>query len=41
MGDKNIIVWDHNRDLLFQRASVILNDPEAAKYVWGTGLSLV
>lgn len=37
MGDKNIIVWDHNRDLLFQRASVILNDPEAAKYVWGTG----
>ena len=37
MGDKKIIVWDHNRDLLFQRASVILNDPEAAKYVWGTG----
>ncbi len=36
-GDKKIIVWDHNRDLLFQRASVILNDPEAAKYVWGTG----
>jgi len=37
MGDKKIIVWDHNRDLLFQRASVILNDPEAAKYVWGVG----
>lgn len=37
LGDKNIIVWDHNRDLLFQRANVILNDPEAAKYVWGTG----
>ena len=37
MGDKKVIVWDHNRDLLFQRASVILNDPEAAKYVWGTG----
>ena len=37
MGDRKIIVWDHNRDLLFQRASVILNDPEAAKYVWGTG----
>ncbi len=36
-GDKKIIVWDHNRDLIFQRASVILNDPEAAKYVWGTG----
>jgi glucosylceramidase len=37
LGDKNIIVWDHNRDLLFQRASTILNDPEAAQYVWGTG----
>ncbi|WP_188649903.1 glycoside hydrolase family 30 protein [Yeosuana aromativorans] len=37
LGDKNIIVWDHNRDLMFQRANVILNDPEVAKYVWGTG----
>lgn len=37
LGDKNIIVWDHNRDLMFQRASVILSDPEASKYVWGIG----
>lgn len=37
LADKKIIVWDHNRDLLFQRVSVILNDPEASKYVWGTG----
>ncbi len=37
LGDKNIIIWDHNRDLLFERASVILNDPDANKYVWGTG----
>ena len=37
LGNKKIIVWDHNRDLMFQRANVILNDPEAAKYVWGTG----
>lgn len=37
MGDKKIIVWDHNRDLLYQRANTILDDPEAAKYVWGTG----
>lgn len=37
LADKNIIVWDHNRDLLYQRASTILNDPKAAKYVWGTG----
>ena len=37
MEEKKIIVWDHNRDFLFHRASAILNDPEAAKYVWGTG----
>lgn len=37
MGDKKIIVWDHNRDLLYQRASTVLNDPEAAKYAWGVG----
>jgi glucosylceramidase len=37
LGDKNIIVWDHNRDLLFQRASVIFSDPQAAKYAWGSG----
>jgi len=36
MKDKKVIVWDHNRDMAYQYASVILNDPEAAKYVWGT-----
>ncbi len=37
MSDKKLIAWDHNRDLMYQRASAVLNDPEAAKYVWGTG----
>ena len=37
LGDKKLIAWDHNRDLLYQRASAVLNDPEAAKYVWGIG----
>ena len=37
LGDKKIIVWDHNRDLIYQRASTILNDAEARKYVWGVG----
>jgi len=37
LGDKKIIVWDHNRDLMNQRADVIFNDPEAAKYAWGMG----
>jgi glucosylceramidase len=37
LGDKKIIAWDHNRDLIYQRASTILNDPKAAPYVWGIG----
>ena len=37
MGDKKLIAWDHNRDLLYQRASTILQDPAAARYVWGIG----
>ena len=32
-----IIAWDHNRDLVYQRASTILRDPKAAQYVWGIG----
>lgn len=37
LGDRKIIAWDHNRDLIYQRASTILADPEAARYVWGIG----
>ena len=37
LGDVKIIAWDHNRDLIWQRASTILADPAAAKYVWGIG----
>lgn len=36
-GDKNIVVWDHNRDLITDRANVIFDDPEASKYAWGIG----
>jgi glucosylceramidase len=37
MADKKIIAWDHNRDMVYQQASTILEDPEAAKYIWGIG----
>ena len=37
LGDRKIIAWDHNRDLIYQRASTMLEDPEAARYVWGIG----
>lgn len=36
-GNTKIIAWDHNRDLIHQRASMIMNNPDAAKYVWGFG----
>lgn len=37
LGDKKIIVWDHNRDIIYQRASTYFKDPEAAQYIWGLG----
>lgn len=37
LGDKKIIVWDHNRDIIYQRAATYFNDPEAAQYIWGIG----
>ena len=37
LGHVRIVVWDHNRDAMVERASVVYGDPEAAKYVWGTG----
>jgi glucosylceramidase len=37
LGKVKIIIWDHNRDQLFKRAKTVLDDPEAAKYVWGVG----
>ena len=37
LGHIQIVIWDHNRDEMVERASVVLSDPEAARYVWGTG----
>ena len=37
LSNKKLIAWDHNRDLIYQRASTLLNDHEAAKYIWGIG----
>jgi glucosylceramidase len=37
MGHIKIVVWDHNRNHLVERASVIYGDAEAASYVWGAG----
>ncbi len=32
-----IVIWDHNRDQMVQRADVVYSDPEASKFVWGCG----
>lgn len=35
--DKKVMIWDHNRDLIYQRATTTLKDPETAKYAHGIG----
>lgn len=37
LGHVRIVVWDHNRDAMVERASVIYSDPEAARHIWGLG----
>lgn len=37
LGTKKLIGWDHNRDLMFQRASTLFDDPDASQYYWGLG----
>jgi glucosylceramidase len=37
LGHVRIIVWDHNRDQMVERASTVYADPLAKDYVWGCG----
>ena len=37
LGDRRLLIWDHNHDELYRRARVALSDEKAAKYIWGTG----
>ena len=37
LEDLKLMIWDHNRGIMYQRAEVVYDDPEASKYVWGTG----
>ena len=32
-----LMIWDHNRGIMYQRAKVVYDDPAASKYVWGSG----
>merc|ERR1719265_2205013 len=35
LSDVKILVWDHNRSGMLERASIVYQDPIAADYVWG------
>jgi glucosylceramidase len=37
LGHVRLIIWDHNRDRLYERAKTVLDDPRAARHVWGVG----
>ncbi|RJG25269.1 glycoside hydrolase family 30 beta sandwich domain-containing protein [Paenibacillus thiaminolyticus] len=37
LGHVKIIVWDHNKERLYERARTILSDPKANEYVYGVG----
>ena len=37
LGHVKILIWDHNRDRLVERTSVVYADAEASRYVWGAG----
>eukprot|EP00929_Paragymnodinium_shiwhaense_P100081 TRINITY_DN62128_c0_g1_i1.p1 TRINITY_DN62128_c0_g1~~TRINITY_DN62128_c0_g1_i1.p1 ORF type:complete len:596 (+),score=96.87 TRINITY_DN62128_c0_g1_i1:101-1789(+) len=37
LGHVKILIWDHNRDGMLERAALVYGDPAAAKYVWGVG----
>ena len=37
LDDVQLIIWDHNRDRMYERARIVLDDPHAAGFVWGVG----
>ena len=37
LGHIKIVIWDHNRDEMVERANTVFSDPQTARFVWGTG----
>ena len=37
LSSLKLMIWDHNRGIMYQRAKVVYDDPVASKYVWGAG----
>jgi glucosylceramidase len=36
LGGLKVMIWDHNRGIMYQRAEAAYEDPQASKYIWGT-----
>jgi glucosylceramidase len=36
LDETRLLIWDHNRDRMYERAKVVYDDPQASQYVWGT-----
>jgi glucosylceramidase len=36
LGEVKLMIWDHNRGIMFQRVQVAYQDPAASRYIWGT-----
>ena len=37
LSDLKLMIWDHNRGIMYQRAQIAYNDPKASQYIWGMG----
>lgn len=37
LADVKLMIWDHNRGIMYQRVEAAYEDPEASGYIWGTG----
>ena len=37
LGHLKVIIWDHNRDRVYERTRVAYEDPKASRYIWGAG----
>lgn len=35
-GAVKLLVWDHNKERVFERGATVFSDPQASKFVWGT-----
>ncbi len=35
LADIKLLIWDHNRDIMVERVKGVLEDPDAARFVWG------